>query len=192
MQQIFGALRRFFWLVIKLAEIPSAEQSINLMVANMHSIAASHTPVGIGLGIVVKAPPELAIAWNGILIEKEQIYIDQFLLPQYQRLSKGETKLPEVKGAIRTNTQTRRGGSGEPSYTSHNHKVNDDYKADAAGEYQASVIYTDCGLQVGDYVAMLPINNGQQFIVLSKLVYLPEFKFEDEGGESSDNTGGFI
>lgn len=172
-------------------EIPSAEQSVNLMVSNMHKIAAAHKPVAIGLGIVVKAPPELVIAWNGILIEKNQIYIDQFLLPQYQRLSKGETQLAEVKGTIRTNTQTRRGGSGEPSYTSHNHKVNDDYKADAQGEYQSSVIYTDCGLQVGDYVAMLPINDGQQFIVLSKLVYLPEFKFEtDESG--SDNTGGFI
>ena len=150
----------------------------------MHSIAAAHKPVDIGLGIVVKAPPELAIAWNGIIITKESLYIDQFLLPQYKRLSKGETKLPQVEGTIKTNTQTRRGGSGEPSYTSHSHKVNDDYVADGKGKYTASVIYTDCGLQVGDYVAMLPINNGQQFIVLSKLVYLPEFKFEEEQDET--------
>ena len=174
-----------------MAEIPSATQSVNLMVASIHSIAKTHRPVEIGIGQVIQAPPELVIAWNGIPIEKEQIYIDQFLLPQYRRLSKGETKLPQVEGTIKTNTQTRRGGSGEPSYTSHSHKVNDDYKADAEGEYQASVIYTDCGLQVGDYVAMLPINDGQNFIVLSKLVYLPEFKFETEES-GSDNTGGFI
>ncbi len=174
-------------------EIPSAEQSINLMVADMHKIAHSHRAVEIGVGVVVQAPPELVIMWNGVPIEKEQIYIDQFLLPNYQRLSKGETKLPEVKGAIRTNTQTRRGGSGKPSYTTHNHKINDDYKADAEGEYKASVIYTDVGLKVGDYVAMLPINGGQQFIVLSKLVYLPEFKFEsdgEEGGEKDSFIGG--
>ena len=172
-------------------EIPSAEQSIGLMVADMHKIAHSHRPVEIGLGVVTQAPPELVIMWNGIPLTKENLYIDQFLLPNYRRLSKGETKLPEVKGAIRTNTQTRRGGGGDPAFRSHSHKVNDDYKADAEGEYQASVIYTDCGLQVGDYVALLPINDAQQFIVLSKLVYLPEFKFEtDESG--SDNIGGFV
>ena len=175
-----------------MSNIPSAEQSVNLMVANMHQIAHSHRPVEISVGVVAKAPPELVIMWNGIALTQENLYIDQFLLPNYRRLSKGETELPEVKGTIRTNTQTRRGGSGEPSYTSHSHKVNGDYSGSAEGEYQASVIYTDCGLQVGDYVAILPIKDGQQFIVLSKLVYLPEFKFEESENGTTGNTGGFI
>ena len=84
-----------------MAEIPSATQSVNLMVASIHSIAKTHRPVEIGIGQVIQAPPELVIAWNGIPIEKEQIYIDQFLLPQYRRLSKGETKLPQVEGTIK-------------------------------------------------------------------------------------------
>lgn len=162
-------------------QVPSATQSINALVSNIHKIAASHNPVGIGIGQVVKEPPELVIAWNGILLTAEQLYIDQFLLPNYQRLSKGELQQEEVKGDIKTNTATRRGGSGDPSYTTHSHKVNDSYKASMRGEYTASVIYTDCGLQVGDYVAVLPVgSNPQQFIILSKLIFLPDFDFEQD------------
>ena len=163
-----------------MAEIPSAEQSVNLMVSNMHNIAQSHQSASVSIGRVMAPPPEIKIAWNNIILEKEQIYIDQFLLPKYQRMLKGDIEMPHAKGKIKTETQSRRGGSGKPSYTSHNHKINDDYKADIKSDYKSSAIYTDVGLQTGDYVSILPLEGGQKFIVLGKLVYLPEFKLEED------------
>lgn len=172
-----------------MAEIPSAQQSANLLVANIHSIAASHMPVGISVGKIIAPPPDIQIAWNNILLEKEQVYIDQFLLPQYKRMIKGDTKLPNAEGNIRTDTQSRRGGHDKPSFVSHTHKIHNSYKADVSSDYEASAIYTDVGLAAGDYVSILPIENGQKFIVLGKLVYLPEFKLESEDGEMGDEGG---
>lgn len=171
-----------------MAEIPSAEQSINAMVSTLHNIAAAHMPVGISVGRVLAPPPDIKIAWNNIILEKEQIYIDQFLLPQYKRMVKGDTKLPHAKGNIRTSTQNRRGGSGEPSFVSHVHKIHNSYKADVESDYQASAIYTDAGLQAGDYVSVLPIDGGQKFIILGKLVYLPEFEQNEGEGEGGGDT----
>ena len=57
------------------------------------------------------------------------------------------------------------------------------YDADVTSDYYSSVIFTDFGLQVGDLVSMLPINGGQQFIVLGKVVYcgdLTEDMFKDK------------
>ena len=168
-----------------MAEIPSAEQSINALVANIHSIAASHMPVGISVGKVLAPPPDIKIAWNNIILDKEQVYIDQFLLPQYKRMLKGDAKLPNAEGNIRTSTQSRRGGHDKPSFTSHNHKIHNSYTADVESDYQASAIYTDAGLQAGDYVGILPIDDGQKFIVLGKLVYLPEFELSQDDESSS-------
>lgn len=158
-----------------MAEIPSAEQSANLMVDTFHKIAAAHMPIGISIGKILAPPPNIQIAWNNIILEKEQIYIDQFLLPQYHRMISGEIRIRRAKGNIKTSTQSRRGGSDKPSFVSHVHKIDNSYKADMTGTYEASVIYEDVGLQVGDYVSILPIDSGQKFIILGKLIYLPEF-----------------
>jgi len=169
-----------------MAEIPSAEQSVNLMVSTLHNIAAAHMPVGISIGRVLAPPPDIQIAWNNIILDKKQVYIDQFLLPQYKRMVKGDTKLPNAEGNIRTSTQSRRGGHDKPSFVSHVHKIHNSYKADVESDYQASAIYTDAGLQAGDYVSILPIDDGQKFIVLGKLVYLPEFELSADGDTDSD------
>ena len=174
-----------------MAEIPSAEQSINSMVANFHNIAASHMPVGVGIGRVLAPPPDIQVAWNNIILEKEQLYIDQFLLPQYQRIIKGEIKIPQAEGNIKTSTQSKRGGHDKPSFVSHVHKIHNSYEADIEGEYRASAIYEDVGLKTGDYVTVLPIDSGQKFIILGKLVYLPEFELagDDEGGYTNPIWG---
>ena len=166
-----------------MAEIPSAEQSVNLMVSNMHNIAASHQSASVSIGRVMTPPPEIKIAWNNIILEKEQLYIDQFLLPQYKRMTKGETEMPNAEGNLKTATQSRRGGHDKPSFTSHNHKIHNSYEADIKSDYKASAIYTDAGLKAGDYVSILPLEGGQKFIVLGKLVYLPEFELEEDGTE---------
>ena len=172
---------------MKQMEIPSAEQSANKLVSFFHNIAASHTPVSIGLGVVIAEPPDLQIAWNNIILEKEQLYIDQFLLPNYQRQLQGEEEIPKAEGDIKTSTKNKKGGHDKPRFISHNHSINNSYDASIKGKYQASAIYTDCGLQAGDLVAILPLEGGQKFIVLSKLVYLPEFDFSTSI-DSNDST----
>ena len=175
-----------------MAEIPSAQQSVNRLVSNIHAIARANLPVEIGIGTVLSPPPEIKIAWNNIILEAEDLYIDQFLLPNYARLIKGEEKIPKAEGHIKTNTHSRRGGGGDPAFFSHTHKVNNSYDASLEGEYQASAIYTDCGLMAGDLVSLLPISGGQKFIVLGKVIYLPEFKFSSESSSGGTDASSFI
>ena len=99
-----------------MAEIPSAEQSVNALVSTFHNIAASHTPVEIGIGTVLAPPPEIKIAWNNIILEATDLYIDQFLLPNYTRQLKGTEKIPRAEGDIKTNTQSKRKGGGDPAF----------------------------------------------------------------------------
>jgi len=171
-----------------MAEIPSAEQSVNALVSTFHNIAASHMPVEIGVGTVLAPPPEIKIAWNNIILEAEDLYIDQFLLPNYTRQLTGTEKMPRAEGDIKTNTQSKKGGYDKPRFVSHTHKINNSYKASIEGDYQASAIYTDCGLQKGDLVSILPIAGGQKFIVLGKVIYLPEFKSVSESSNGSDSN----
>lgn len=176
-------------------EIPPAEQSVNSMINAIHGIAASHAPVEIGVGIVIKPPVDLQIAWNNIILTKEQLYIDAFLLKKYARFSKGgmaqkneqgKLDVPYAKGDIRTTSQSKRGGSGKPSFVSHSHKINNSYKADLEGDYTSesasdyknSIIYTDWGLNVGDLVTLLPIKGGQQFIITGVVYYMGELTEE--------------
>lgn len=169
-------------------QIPSAVQSVNSIVSNMHKIAQSHSPVGISIGTVLSPPPEIKIAWNNIILEAEDLYIDQFLLPNYQRALKGNEEIPKAEGDIKTSTKNKQGGAGKPRYVSHAHKINNSYDASIKGEYKASAIYTDCGLLAGDLVSLLPIEGGQKFIVLGKVIYLPEFKFESAENSNTDTS----
>lgn len=81
-------------------QIPSAETSANEIVSIMHQIAEGHTPVGVQLGVVMTPPPDLKIAVNNFVLEKEQLYIDQFLLQGYTRETSGTTSLTNVAGNI--------------------------------------------------------------------------------------------
>ena len=153
-------------------EIPKAETSVNALVNNLHSIAESHKSIGVSIGTVLSPPPKIQIAWNNIILTAEDLYIDQFLLPNYTRQLKGEEKIPKAEGDIKTNTQSKKGGHDKPRFVSHTHKINNSYKANIEGEYQASAIYTDCGLVKGDLVSLLPILDGQKFIILGKIIYL--------------------
>ena len=47
-------------------EIPSAEQSVNSIINNIHKIAQANQAVGISIGTVISPPPELKVAWNNI------------------------------------------------------------------------------------------------------------------------------
>ena len=178
-----------------MAEIPPAETSINGLVSTIHGIAQAHSPVEIGIGVVIHELPEIQVAWNNIILTKEQLYIDAFLLKKYARTSRGEMaqkneegklEIPSAKGNIRTRSQTKRGGVGRPSFISHFHKIDAGYKEDLKGDYKSestsdyknSIIFTDWGLQVGDRVTLLPVQGGQQFIITGKIYYMGDLSAE--------------
>lgn len=81
--------------------IPSAEQSANQIVDVIHTIAENSQPIGIRIGLVLKfEPPEIQIAVDDMVLEKEQLYLDQFLLTGYQRDTSGTTSMTNVSGGI--------------------------------------------------------------------------------------------
>lgn len=166
--------------------IPSATTSVNKIVEIMHGVSQANLPLEVGIGIVLSPPPEIKIAWNNIILEKQDLFIDAFLLKNYQRNIKGSEKIAKAEGNIKTVTDNKRRGGGEPSFYSHNHKVNSSYKANLEGEYQASAVYVDCGLVKGDRVSLLPVMDGQKFIVLGKIIPMWELKTNDDNSEPID------
>lgn len=183
-------------------EIPPADQSVNKIVSIFHEINSDNQPVSPGVGIVIAPPPEIKIAWNNIVLTKEQIYLDMFLLRGYTRKAtgdinmpnaKGSSKMSDAKGSIRMSSMPKRGGFGKPSFASHTHKINSGYKADISGDYKAdvrgdyyeSLMLVDVGLKVGDLVSVFPLAGGQQFMILGKLAYMGKYieqLSETEGG----------
>lgn len=131
-------------------EIPPAEQSVTNIVNLNHQIAEEHTPHGTSVGKIISPPPEIKIAWNNIILNKERIYIDEYLLIGHKR---------EAKGHIKSGTQSADCGCGG----SHSHGINNDYTD--------TIIYTDT-LKVGDLVEVTPLKGDQLFIVKCKLIYL--------------------
>ena len=81
-------------------QIPSAEQSANEIVNIIHGIALENAPVDIRVGLVLTAPPDIRIGMDNIVLEKENLYIDQFLLSGYTRETSGTTSLTNVTGNI--------------------------------------------------------------------------------------------
>lgn len=131
-------------------DIPPAEQSVNAMVSNMHTLAATHESMETSVGEILAPPPEIKIKWNNIILDKKQIYIAEYLLAGYKR---------EAKGHIKSGTQNADCGCG----SSHSHGIDNDYTD--------TIIYTDT-LKVGDIVSVVPVKGGQRFIVTDKLVDL--------------------
>lgn len=122
-------------------------------------VSAGNNNPAIQIGQVLAPPPNIKISYNGIVLEKEELYCNTFLLVGYPRTAKGH---------IVSATQNRGGGSGYAEYESHNHDINNDYTD--------TIILTDT-LKAGDYVALMPLpssvdNTQQQYIILCQIVHL--------------------
>ena len=128
-------------------EIPPAEQSVAKMIDLQHQIAEEHTPHGTSVGKIIAPPPDIQIAWNNIILKKERIYIDEYLLEGHTRLAEGHIS-----------SKTEEGG----------HHV---HAHDIDHSYEETLTLTDT-LQVGDLVEVTPLKGDQLFIVKCKLVYL--------------------
>ena len=95
-----------------MAQIPSAESSVEKIVDIMHSVAQSYVPRSAFIGIVKKPPPNFVIKANNIELTPENAYISKRLLVGYERTARGH---------LVSATQNKSGGSGDNSYESHNH-----------------------------------------------------------------------
>lgn len=128
-------------------DIPPASQSVAGMIDLQHQIAEAHTPHGTSVGKIISPPPEIEIAWNNIILKKERIYIDEYLLIGHMRTARGQ---------ITSRTQ-------EAGHHVHKHDIDD--------PYTETWILTDT-LKAGDLVEVTPIKGDQLFIVKCKLIYL--------------------
>lgn len=112
----------------------------------------------IQIGKIIASPPEIKISYNGIILEKDEVWISAYLLIGYQRTAKGH---------LVSATQNRGGGGGYAQYESHNHDINNDYTD--------TIIYTDT-LIAGDCVSIMPMlsEDGtiQQYVILDKIIHL--------------------
>lgn len=112
-----------------------------------------------GIGVVVSPPPEIKIKYNGFILDKQFLYIDEYWNPGHTRTHKGH---------IVSETQPRSGGSGDAEFASHTHEIDNDY---------TDVETLTDTWKAGDKVLMAPIvgedgRTTKQFVVLCKLVRL--------------------
>lgn len=132
-------------------QIPPAEQSVAAMVNSMHDIGKSHESMESSVGEILAPPPNIKVKWNNIELTKEQIYIAEYLLAGYKRTGKGHLK---------SETEEESCGCSDAK---HSHDIDNDYTD--------TIIYTDT-LKVGDIVSVVPIKNGQRFLITDKLIDL--------------------
>jgi hypothetical protein len=124
----------------------------------MAGVSKNTNSPSIQIGKIIAGPPEIQVSYNGIILDKKEIWISQYLLVGYERTAKGH---------FVSATQNRAGGSGDPAFASHNHDIDNDYTD--------NIIYTDT-LVAGDYVSIMPMvsedGTSQQYIILDKIVHL--------------------
>ena len=128
-------------------QIPSAENSIQKIVDMQHKIAEEHVPELPSVGKVLVPPPDIQVAWNNIVLTKEQIYINEYWLPGHTRTHKGH---------IVSETQPA-------GHHVHTHAIDNDYTD--------TETKTDT-LKVGDLVSVYPQCGGQLFLIESRVIKL--------------------
>lgn len=114
----------------------------------MTGVSQNNQSPAIQIAIVMSPPPNLTLAYRNFVINNDDIYIADYLLPTYTR---------HMVGA----TQNRAGGGGYAEYASHNHPIDNDET------------WTDT-LQTGDKVAVMPVmsedGSNQHYIVLARIL----------------------
>lgn len=124
----------------------------------LNGVAKNNQPETIQIGKVLAPPPNIKVQYKDFILEKEDVWISEYLLIGYERTA---------KGVIKSETQPRSGGGGEAAFSSHTHEINN--------PYTDNIIYTDT-LKPGEYVSIMPIQQvegtTQQYIILDKIVHL--------------------
>lgn len=124
----------------------------------LNGVAKNNQPETIQIGKVLAPPPNIKVQYKDFILEKEDVWISEYLLIGYERTA---------KGVIKSETQPRSGGGGYALFASHTHDINN--------PYTDNIIYTDT-LKPGEYVSIMPIQQvegtTQQYIILDKIVHL--------------------
>ena len=124
----------------------------------LNGVAKNNQHETIQIGKVLAPPPNIKVQYKDFILEKEDVWISEYLLIGYERTA---------KGVIKSETQPRGGGGGYALFASHTHEINN--------PYTDNIIYTDT-LKPGEYVSIMPIQQvegtTQQYIILDKIVHL--------------------
>lgn len=124
----------------------------------LNGVAKNNQPETIQIGKILVPPPNIKVQYKDFILEKEDVWISEYLLIGYERTA---------KGTIVSETQPRSGGGGYALFASHIHEINN--------PYTDNIIYTDT-LKPGEYVSIMPIQQvegtTQQYIILDKIVHL--------------------
>ena len=70
------------------------------------------------IGEIIEPPPNIKISYNGMTLNAQYLWIDEYWLQGHTR---------HAKGHIVSCTQPRAGGGGDAAYASHNHDIDNDY-----------------------------------------------------------------
>lgn len=120
----------------------------------MAGVAGNNQSPTLVIGKVIRDLPDLRIQYNGIILDKHDLWLNDYLLTGHTRTHKGH---------IISATQNRAGGGGYALFESHNHDIHNDYTDTEAT--------TDSDLKAGSYVALFPLQDStdgtkQKYVVL--------------------------
>ena len=134
------------------------ENPYSKLLTIMNGVSQSNQSPLMAIGKIIAPPPEIQVAYKDFILDKNDVWISEYLLIGYERTA---------KGVITSETQPRGGGGGYAAFESHTHAIDN--------PYTDNIIYTDT-LKAGDYVSIQPLQQtegtSQQYIILDKIVHL--------------------
>ena len=127
---------------------------------------ASYNPPSIQIGEVISPPPDIVIRVGDLQVDKDNILISDYLLPNYKR----QFEIPETSEAkITTEAYIDNDFENVHSITYKNPITNETLEGTIG--LKGEMMLTDT-LQQGDIIAVLPTEDRQTYIILARLVKL--------------------
>lgn len=131
------------------------------------------------IGEVINPPPHIAIKVGDIQLDKDNLYIADYLLEGYKRQIQITDASISMSGGSASGTTSSKtlssvtvGDYGSHNHGSHNHNINSLSVSEANANVRGYSILQDCLLKKGEKVALQQISNTNQFIVYARLVRL--------------------
>lgn len=136
-------------------------------------------PPSLILAEVIASPPNIVIKFNGIEVDKDNIYIADYLLKGYKRkffANKSDTDVEGQSGTLNLDLDTNEGGftgltlpksDGDPP-----HLHNLDFWKTTGNKFTINdgVLTLNSTLQPGDLVAVMPTYDRQSYFILARVV----------------------
>ena len=122
------------------------------------------------IGEILNPPPNIAIKVGDIQLDKDNLYIADYLLEDYKRKIqiKEDANISHGGGSVSGKTSS----VSISEHGSHNHNVTSLDVINADVDIRGYLVKKDCLLEKGEKVALQQINGTNQFIVFARLVRL--------------------